>query len=120
MSLNQAIGDHTTGEYTVTRVAAREYDAHGRLEVAGAPTTFTILASVQPAEPEQMKDVPEGQSTADAKLILTETELKERSETTEPDTISIDGEDFRVYSVEKWQHWGETHYEAIALKLDET
>ena len=119
MSLNAAIGDHQTGEYTVTRTAERAYGTDGRLAAAASPSTFTILASVQPASPEQLEDVPEGQSTSDSKLVLTETELRPRKDGVhEPDVISIDGRDYRVHSVEKWDHWGETHYEVVALKLD--
>lgn len=118
MSLNAAIGDHQTGTYTVTRTPAREYDDDGRLLAAGATSTFTILASVQPADPETIEDVPEGQSTAHSKLIFTETELRSRHTADEPDTIAIDGRTYRVHSVEKWDHWGETHYKVIALKMD--
>lgn len=119
MSLNQAIGDHQTGTYSVSRTPERAYGDDGRLAAAGAPTILNVLASVQPASPEQLEDVPDGQSTSDAKLVLTETELRPRKEGVhEPDVITIDGRQYRIHSVEKWDHWGETHYECIALKLD--
>lgn len=119
MSLNEAIEDHQTGTtYTVTRTPAREYDEHGRLLPASTPSTFPIVASVQTATPEDIEDVPEGQSTNGAKLILTATELRTRHASNEPDTIAIGGKTYVVHTVDEVEHWGEVHYEVVALKDD--
>lgn len=124
-NLNGAIAEHATqgdnpdGTYNVTRTPARTYDVNGRLQAAGPPTTIKIVASVQTASGDDLVDVPEGQSTEGAKLILTETELRVRTPTTEPDIITIKGKPYRITSVDEVEHWGETHYECVATRLDD-
>lgn len=124
MSLNGAIDEHRTegdgagGTYRVKRTPAREYDSHGRLLPAGSPTEILIVASVQGASSEDVADLPEGQNTTDSKVVLTTTELRTRKGGNEPDTIVIKGRTYRIDSVEEVEHWGETHYECVAVKAD--
>jgi hypothetical protein len=111
--LNQAINDHETGTYSVTRRTGGAYVA-GKW-IAGAPSTLSIVASVQPVG-DELQDLPEGQHTDDVRVIYTATQLLSRTAATEPDEVSIDGQPYRVFKVEKWDHWGETHYRCWATK----
>lgn len=126
--LNEAIEDHKTGDYVVTRTTGATW-VMGR-KVAGTESTFSISASVQPAPGEELVDAPEGASLEDIRVIYTATRLIARRNGTpgasdeddtdrvDPDVIAIDGEAFEVYKVAKWDHWGETHYVAYAAKID--
>lgn len=116
MSLNGAISDHATGEYTVSRRAAGHYEK-GKWVDVGDPTTFTIVASVQP-ETEDLLDLPEGQSVDSVKVFFTETYLHSRVAEEEPDELVIDGANYYIWSAKKWDHWGETHYVVTAIKTD--
>lgn len=115
MSLNGAIGDHATGTYTVTRRTGGTRDEETGDWVAGAAATFDIIASVQPVG-ENLKDLPEGLSLDDMRMVYTETELIPVREGVEPDYIAILGKDYRVDKVSRWDHWGETHYVATVVK----
>lgn len=127
MSLNEAINEHATvgegpgGTYPVTRTTGGTW-LKGRY-TDGAESTFNIVASVQPVG-EDLVDVPEGRSSDDVRVIYTETMLVahrrgQPDDTTKiaPDVIRIDGDDYEVYKVSKWDHWGETHYVAYASKI---
>lgn len=126
--LNGSIEDHKTGDYTVTRKTGGSWSEDGRY-TPGAESTLLISASVQPAGAE-LTDLPEGQSVDDVKVIYTETRLYGRKPGTpqvdpedddvgriDPDIVSIDDEDYRVFKVAKWDHWGETHFVAYAAKI---
>lgn len=126
MALNDSIADNSTGTYTVTRTTGGTH-VKGHW-VDGSDSTFSIDASVQPVG-EEVKDLPEGQTMDNVRVIYTATELTGRRPgvpATPPaddtgrrdaDRITIDGDIYRVYKVEKWDHWGETHYRAWASKL---
>lgn len=114
MSLNAAIDDHATGTYTVTRRIGGAWTPDGEW-VAGAPSTFDVVASVQPAG-EDLKDLPEGLNLDDARMVYTATELIPLRAGVEPDHIAILGKDYRVDKVQRWDHWGETHYVATVVK----
>lgn len=126
MALNDAIEDHKTGDYVVTRTQGGTW-SKGR-QVNGTDSTFPISASVQPMGDELM-DLPEGQTREDVRVIYTVTELITRRRGTpatppaddagriDADRITIDGDMYRVFKVEKWDHWGETHYRAWAHRL---
>ena len=116
MSLNGAIEDHKTGDYTVSRRAAGHY-VKGKWVGIGSPSTFSISASVQPVVGD-LVDVPEGQSVNDVKVLFTETYLHSRTAGEEPDEIEIDGANYYIWSVKKWDHWGETHYVVTCTKTD--
>lgn len=79
------------------------------LAVLGAPTTFTISASVQPVEVDMLKDMPEGQNVYDRIWIYTLTELKLRTSTTAPDVVTYNGAQYRVIDANYYgiisNHW---------------
>lgn len=122
MGLNDAIATLATGEYTVTRRPAGVYVA-GRYTPAGAPTTFTVLAGIEPVTGRELKDLPEGQSGDEVIKITTATPLLTRRPGFEPDTIAYRppgyesaGEPWTVTSVKVWEAFGEVHYEAMACR----
>jgi hypothetical protein len=111
MALIDAIASLSTpGPYTITRTAAGSY-TNGRY-TAGAESTFTIIASIQPVTGRDLADLPEGQNGDEVRVVFTITELLTRAPGQEPDVITIFGEDFYVYRVKKWQGFGDNHWQA--------
>jgi hypothetical protein len=125
MGLRGAIASLATGTYTVQRREAGSYTL-GRY-TPGALSTFSIVASVQPVSGRELKDLPEGQHGDELRLVLTTTELRTRfpgqpdaSEYgvpgNDPDHIILDGEPWRIVHVERWQSFGEVHYECFVAR----
>lgn len=104
----------TPGPYTVTRTAASTL-LNGR-EVPGATSTFTIVACVQPMSGRMLEALPENRRTTENRVIYTETQLNTLSTTTAPDVVTIDSEAWEVFQVQRWQHWGATHFVAYAAR----
>jgi len=103
-----------TGTYTVTRTAAGTRTL-GRY-TAGAASTFSIEASVQPVTGRDLQAMPEGQRAEETKVVYTTTELRTRTPAGEPDTIAIDSETWAVTKVERWDAFGDTHYRAYVAR----
>lgn len=116
MSLNQAIDDNETGTYTVTRAASGTW-VRGRY-VRESPSTFPVSGSLQAQDGLTIHDSPAGQYALELKLFLTETELRTRSTTNDPDFMTDGVDTWRIEQVGKVQHWGETHYEVIVSKFN--
>lgn len=117
MGLRDSITAMATGTYTVTREPAGTYEAgrYVRLSAATppiAPTTFDIVASIQPLRGRELADLPEGQRGDELRMIYTVTELRTRSASSESDVVTIDGEPWTVIRVERWQSFGAVHYQA--------
>lgn len=125
MALNEAINDHATGSYTIKREKGESWVNSKR--VPGSITSIAgVTMSVQPANGEELTDLPEGQTLDDVRVIYSATALYARKPAAiapdmgmdyAPDIVVIDGEDYRVWKSEKWDHWGETHWRAYAAKL---
>ena len=116
MSVQDAIGSVgiKTGDYTVTRTAASTV-LQGR-QVAGAPSTFSIAASVQPYNGTVLRVLPEGIHTEDVRHVYTTTELRARPR---PDKIAIGSSTFAVFAVEgPWDAFGGTHYIAHVARQE--
>lgn len=114
MSLTGVISRFKTGTYTVTRTAAGTRTL-GRY-TPGAPSTFSIVASIQPVTGRDLQTLPEGQRAEETRVVYTTTELRTRTATVEPDTLSIDSETWAVTKVERWQAFGGTHYRAMVAR----
>lgn len=106
MSLQDVIASFGTGSYTVTRTAASTTDGHGRM-VAGSTSTFVVLASIQPASGRELQTMPEGLYNEDIRIAYTTAELKVGPR---PDVVTIDGEAWAAFRVQRWQAFGGTHY----------
>ena len=119
MSLLDAISSLATGTYTVTRRGVGTW-ANGRYTKNPSATTLSIVACVQPAfnmnriiGGRDLKHDEQGQSVTNVRLLYTTTELFTRTDTRDPDEISIDGSDWTVTRVEKWDHTGRVHYKVV-------
>ena len=113
MSLTGVIARFKTGDYTVTRSANGTY-VNGRL-VAGAPSTFSIEASIQPVTGRELQALPEAYHGEEVKVIYTVTELLAAPT---PDVVTIDGEAWEVFKCQRWQAFGGTHYRAHAARSE--
>lgn len=122
MSLLDAIASLATGTYTVTRRATGTWSA-GRYTKNASSSTFNIVASVQPAfnmnriiGGRDLQHTDQGQSVTNVRLLYTTTELFTRNATNDPDEVSIDGSDWTVTRVEKWDHTGRVHYKVVVTE----
>lgn len=118
-SLLDTIAGLATGTYTVTRHVTGTW-ANGRYTKSASPTTFDIVASVQPAfnmnriiGGRDLQHTEQGQYTTNVRLLFTITELFTRRPGFDPDEISIDGSTWTVTRVEKWDHTGRVHYKVV-------
>lgn len=114
MSLIAAFGQ----TYAVNRFDAGAYD--GPRWVTGAPTSFNIVASIQPVGPGKEGDLlPEGDRTKDAIRIYTETELRVSDSVAGTKGDQIDFRD-RTYEVRAKAVWTPTdipHFKFIAVMI---
>lgn len=97
-----------TGTYTVTRIAASTHDGYGRA-VAGATSTISIIASVQPYNGGILRVLPEGIHADDVRHVFTETEIKVRPR---PDAITLGSDTFVAFAVEPYVGLGASYYVA--------
>jgi len=102
---------------TVTRWSAGSYDSNGRF-VDGSQSTIAITASVQPASPQDLIHVEEGNRTKDVIVAWTETELTPGNEAlgTIPDHITWQGNLYECHKVERFNMGALPHYKAIAIR----
>jgi hypothetical protein len=110
MSLTGVIAGFASGTYTVTRTAAGTLTT-GRY-TAGATSSFSIVATIQPMTGRNLKILPEGQHAEETMVVYTTTELRARTPASEPDVFTFDGEAWKVVNVKRWQAFGDTHYVA--------
>lgn len=111
--------------YTVTRYAApadREdvIDGVTGRPAALSPSTFAILASVQPMDGEERERLPELDRDKDARIVFTETRLRtvDGDAGTPPDTIEIEGRPFAVRLVQFFDAVL-PHYEVVVVRVEE-
>lgn len=115
MSLADVIGDFATDTYTATRTTEAGYASTGRV-VAGTKSTFSIVASVQPLSGRDIAKLPEGYVGTETKKLYTLTALVATDANNRPDSVAIDGEDWGVVNVEKWEAFGVTFYRALVSR----
>ena len=101
---------------TVKRAAAGTF-VNGRY-VEAAPTTFTILASVQPLTGEDLQILPEAERTSDAVEIFSIAELFATNYATNKlgDLVTYQGRDYRVSNAENWNPNG-AYWRSIATRI---
>jgi len=118
VSLLDVIGDFATAaSYTVTRTTNGGYGSTGRL-VAGVPSTFTIVAVVRPTTARQIQLLPEGYHGVETKAVYTTTAIIAITAGNQPDSISIDGEDWKAVSAKKVDAFdGYFYYVAIVSRV---
>lgn len=128
MSLNDSIDALATGTYTVTRTARGTY-TDGVYSGPGATTTLTISAVQESATGlqrvtggDEMRADEQGRRTNDVRVIYTRTQLFAESDLYEPDIITINGKQYRVWRCEPWdlayyEGSNEVHYQALATRV---
>lgn len=112
------------GEQSVTRLryVAGTVGADGRL-VAGASTSSTVLASVQPVTGRQRQLLPEGLRQRVELIAYCTTELRTVDQVAgvPADRLVVAGETLEVVQVKQWPAAGPLpHYEAALVRLAES
>lgn len=115
MSLTGVIASFATGTYTVTRRDASTY-VNGRSTSDSTPTTFDIVAGVRPATGRQLQQIVGLQHGTEVRAVYTTTELRTRTPDNEPDTVSIEGEDWEVVDLDHFPSFGGGHYRAMVAR----
>ena len=106
-------------DVVVKRPAAGSY-VNG-VWVAGAESTLSVKASVQPATTEDLQSLPENRRTLGAYRLYSSTRFQSLVEGEQnPDIIVIDGQDYEVTQVEPWLNGIITHYKALAVRVQPT
>jgi len=102
---------------TVRRYHAIVDDSTGRY-VSTLDSTFTIKTTVQPAPEKALNALPQGRDYYDVYRLFPQTELRS-VEVNEhnPDIVEIDGSDYEVVKLQKWQNNIIPHYEAYVSKI---
>jgi hypothetical protein len=98
------ITSFSTDTYAVTRTA-RATPVRGKLPDDPTTQTVTILASIAPATGADMRRAPEGRDSRETRVLYTTTQLYlgEQGGTYEADIVSINGADWEVEHVERWE-----------------
>ena len=84
--------------------------------VAGAVTTSSIQASVQPLKSEEVKNLPEGRRDRAPFWLITDTLLDIASSAT-PHTVVLDGQDYDIEQRDQWQNGVIPHYRYLVLRV---
>lgn len=95
--------------YTVTRTAKATYGTDGR-SVAGATSTFTVNAVVVPMTGRDLLLFPEAARAGETQWLYSDTLLFTRSETTEPDVVTINNAEGNA---ESWVVKNVQHFEFL-------
>lgn len=97
--------------YTVTRANADgAYSTEDGTFVAGATVTVPVLGSVQPATPEDLVSVPDGDRTRERKRFYSQPALntQDTAALRKGDVVDVDGQLFKVESVGHWANHGKS------------
>lgn len=121
MSLLRSIRAFYTGTYVVTRRSGGTWSS-GKW-TPGAPSTFNLRASIQPATGMQrvvggkdMRTEVDGQHVDDVRIVFTERELYVRRNDREPDKVTFDGDTWTVFRIEPWDHSGVKYWRAVITR----
>ena len=112
MSLGLVIATFQTGTYIVTRTGT---DSHTLgVRTVGAPSTFSIDASLQPVTGANLKLVPQGRRSEDFRMLWTKTAALIL--TPNPDTIAIGSDTYEVFKTFGFSILEPTFYRAMIAK----
>lgn len=101
--------------YTVTRHGAGTY-VGGRFVGDPSPSTFSLVATIQPHDGRTLMPLPEGYRSEDVRLVLAYTPLRTLDSGGAADEIAYKSETWTVISVDNYEAFGETHVEAIIAR----
>jgi len=83
--------------------------------VDGNDVDITIKASIQPASPEEMQELPEGRRSDEIFKMYTKTQMFTVTDEN-PDHLFIDSEEYEVVGVGKYQSSVISHYKVFIAK----
>ncbi len=89
----------------------------GRWVPDGAPTDFTIRASIQPIRPNEVETLPEGRRNSKAFRLYTNADLRDMQSDANPDQVELFGEWYEVTAKAPWQNNVISHYKYFVTKL---
>jgi len=110
---------HFGSTCSVKRFAPGEYiDGH---YIAGAESTFEIVASIQPLGAYEMLQLPEGQRTKEAVKIYTTSPLRQtiESQQVKGDRVAYKSRLYEVQKVSTWETFTDIpHFKAVAVMVE--
>lgn len=116
MSLRSVIMRHQTGTYTVTRTAEGTH-VKGVAQ-AGAVSTLSVVAYVEPVSGMDLQTLPEAYHADDVRIVYTTTFLGTIRPGFRPDQIVIDNEVYEVFRSQTWQGLsGAPHYRVWVSRI---
>lgn len=83
--------------------------------IEGTDASIFLKASIQPASPEEMQELPEGRRTDEVFKMYTKTQMFTVTDEN-PDHLLIDGQNYEVISVGKHQSDIISHYKVMISK----
>lgn len=87
--------------------------------VEGAPSSFTIRASVHPAEGKDLEVLPEGKRSRGAYRLVTDAELFELEEgSRNADQVELFGERYEVTRKQAWQNGVLPNFQYLVTKVN--
>lgn len=102
--LADAIAELSSGSYTVTR-RANPTNVNGYV-VAGSTSTFSVVASIQPAPGKTLDLLPEGYRGRGGQVCFCATPLRTAQAGQVPDLISVGGIAHEVVGIGTWEDLG--------------
>lgn len=110
-----------TDSIDITRFAAGSR-VKGRY-VKGAPTvTLGVFVSVQPAKPNEVLRLPEGQRTKEMLTIFSDPSIQlspvKENGNISADRINWKGQDYEVAKVEDWTGKDIGHFKSLVVRID--
>lgn len=82
----------------------------------GATTPTNIMASIQPIKPHEVEQLPEGRRDSQSYWLFTDIALNMIT-SSNPNLVTIAGEDYEVFKVEPWQNGILNHYKCLVSKV---
>jgi hypothetical protein len=116
MSLIQSL---MTGTYVVTRSCPSKY-VKGRY-IPGVQETLTLSGSLQPLNAKELKLVPEGDRLKQYYKLYSDQPLftVKPSSLAAADVVTLNGETYKVYSVESWTGTDLPYFKSILYREPE-
>lgn len=93
-----------TGTYTVKRRGPTTY-TNGR-RVPQTPTNLSVTGTLVPLTPLEVKRLPDGLRDSETWNLFTPSALVSSQDGAEPDSVVIDGKDYAVERVTRWDAAG--------------
>lgn len=114
------IDSFATGTYSVRRPIANGAYVDGVYQPS-ATETIQVVGSLQPLTPKESLLLPENERNRESFSFFTEVELFPASEDgiREADVVAVDGEDFKVRSVERWRNVDLPYFKSLLQRVND-